>query len=94
MTSWVYEVQVVGRLSPSVLAELDAEVGEVFTTTEPVTTLIRASTPDQSALVGLLDLLHALGLNVFALRRVMDIDERSDAEILPFSPGPRPGLST
>ena len=94
MTSWVYEVQVVGRLSQSVLSELDAEVGEVFTTTEPVTTLIRANTPDQSALVGLLDLLHALGLKVFALRRVMDIDESGDAEILPFSPGSRPGPST
>lgn len=94
MTSWVYEVQVVGQLSQSILSELDDEVGKVFTTTEPVTTLIRARTPDQSALVGLLDLLHALGLNVIALRQVADIDKGREPEIQAFSPGSPPVRST
>jgi len=77
MTSWVYEVRVAGQLSDSALSGLDAEVGKVFTSTEPATTLIRATTPDQSALVGLLDLLHTLGLDVVELRQVMDVDEGS-----------------
>ena len=94
MTSWVYEVQVVGQLSHSILSELDAEVGKVFTTTQPVTTLIRARTPDQSALVGLLDLLHTLGLKVVAVRQVADIDEGRETEIQAFSPGPPPVRST
>jgi len=94
MTSWVYEVRVVGQLGHGILAELDAEIGKVFTTSEPVSTLIRARTPDQSALVGLLDLLHALGLKVVGLQQVIDIDERREAEVEPLSLGPRPGPST
>lgn len=94
MSSWVYEVRVVGRLSDTVLAGLDAEVGKVFTSTEPVSTLIRARTPDQSALVGLLDVLNSLGLKVVEVRRATPLDEGREADVLPWRSGPRPGRST
>ncbi|MGW7681384.1 hypothetical protein ACWGID_11630 [Kribbella sp. NPDC054772] len=85
MTSWVYEVRVVGRLSDTIRSELDAEVGRVFTTTEPISTLIRANTPDQSALVGLLDVLNALGVKVVEVRRrATDTDgSREEGDVLP-----------
>ena len=79
MTSWVYEVQVTGHLSETSLARIRAEVGPVLATTLPITTAIRGSVPDQSALVGLLDLMHALGLQVCELRRV---------DATPVAPGP------
>ena len=72
MTDWVYEVQVVGELSETVLAQIHAEVGEVITSPEPVTTVIRGSVADQSAFVGLLDQIHALGLQVRELRHLDD----------------------
>jgi len=87
MTTWVYEVHVVGRLSDGVLTQIHDQVGEVSTTTEPVCTLIRGSVPDQSALVGLLDQLHALGLKVLELRRLVDPETEPDGEIVRF-PGP------
>ncbi len=79
MTNWVYEVQVLGTLSETALARIDAEVGNVLVTSEPISTVIRGIVADQSALVGMLDLMHALGLEVCGLRRVTDLD--SDANI-------------
>jgi hypothetical protein len=78
MTTWVYEVQVVGDLSESALARIRAEVGSVYTTAEPATTVITGSVADQSALVGLMDLIHALGLEVCELRRVNDPNGQTD----------------
>jgi hypothetical protein len=93
MQAWVYEIQVVGRLSDSDLAKIHAEVGERLTTTaEPVSTLIRGSVADQSALIGLLNLLHALGLKVYELRRLTDLESDTDAQIASFSPGDVPGM--
>jgi hypothetical protein len=83
MTSWVYEVHVVGQLSDDVLAQIQADRGEVVATTLPASTLIRGQVPDQSALMGMLDQLHALGLNVSEVRRAVDLDEMSDVDHLP-----------
>lgn len=77
MTSWLYEVQVAGEVGETALARIYAEIGKVHTRTEPVTTVIRGSVPDQSGLVGLLELMHGLGLQVSGLRRV-NYDETID----------------
>lgn len=87
MTKWVYEVQVVGPVSESDLARIDAEVGTVLVTTQPVTTVIGGSVADQSGLVGLLDLMHALGLQVWGLRRLNDPDRETDGDVQ-LRPGP------
>ena len=70
MSALAYEVHVAGELSETDVAELRAEVGELYVTTEPVRTLITGHVSDQAALVGLLDQLHALGLKVWELRRI------------------------
>jgi hypothetical protein len=79
MAVWTYEVEVVGQLSEAVLARIDAEVGKVLVTTEPVTTVIRGSVADQSGLVGLLDLMHAHGLQVCEIRRVAEAEGETNA---------------
>ena len=80
MTTWVYEVHVVGTLTAPDLARIDAEVGHVRVSAEPATTMIRGSVADQSALVGLLDLIHALGIEVCELRHLAEPDIGIDAE--------------
>lgn len=89
MTNWVYEVHIDGQVSDAVLAQLQAELGQVVTTTEPATTVIRGQIPDQSALIGVLSLLHRLGLNVSEARRVVDLNEQSDADLRHGSSSPR-----
>lgn len=86
MSGLVYEVHVVGELNENVLARIDAEVGNVHTSTEPATTVISGKVADQSALVGLLDLIHALGLEVCELRHVSEPDAETGAG---GSAGPR-----
>ena len=86
MTMWTYEVYVAGQPGDGVLAQLHEQVGEVVTTEEPVRTLITGSVPDQSALIGLVDQLHALGLEVLELRHVVEPESESDAEIVELPP--------
>ena len=88
MTTWVYEVHVTGQPSDRVLAQIHDQIGEVLTTQEPARTLITGRVPDQSALMGLLDQLHALGLEVLELRHVVEPDTESDAEIHRLTPDP------
>ena len=90
MTMWTYEVYVAGQPSDGVLAQIHDQVGEVFTTPEPARTLITGRVPDQSALIGLVDQLHALGLEVLELRHVVEPEPESDGEILEFPPNPDP----
>jgi len=90
MTTWVYEVHVVGQLSDRVLAQIHDQVGEVVTTPVPACTLITANPQDQSALMGLLDQLHGLGLRVLELRRVAEPETETAGEILRFSQDPDP----
>ncbi len=72
MTRWGYEVQVVGTMSEDVLSRIEAEVGPVRATAQGDTTVVSGSVEDQSALIGLLDLMHALGLKVCELRSDVD----------------------
>jgi hypothetical protein len=79
MSGLVYEVHVVGVLSETVLSRIHAEVGNVHSSTEPATTVISGKVADQSALVGLLDLIHALGLEVCELRHVSEPEAQTGA---------------
>ena len=93
MTRWVYEMHVVGQVSDRVTARIQSEVGDVVSTTQPVRTLIRGTVADQAALVGLLNLVHALGLEVCELRRVAELSAETDAKIFSsISPGHVPGV--
>ena len=87
MTTWAYEVYVAGQPSDGVLAQIHDQIGEIVATQEPARTLITGSVPDQSALLGLLDQLHVLGLEVLELRHV--VEPEIDGEILRVSPDPR-----
>ncbi len=76
MGSWVYEVHVVGEVPDECLMRLSDERGSVVTTIEPAATVITGTVPDQAAIVGLLDQLHALGLEVRELRRIFEGDDK------------------
>lgn len=87
MTTWAYEVYVAGQPSDGVLAQIHDQIGEIVTTQEPARTLITGRVPDQSALLGLLDQLHDLGLEVLELRHL--VEPETDGQILRVSPDPR-----
>jgi len=66
----MYEIQVVGQIDNDLVTEMSVEFGDVVSTTSYALTLVSGEVPDQSALVGLLDHLHALGVTVVGLQRV------------------------
>jgi len=72
VTTWVFEVQVRGEVTDQVLARLRAEFEQVVAFPEPASTLITGSVPDQAALVGMLNHLDALGLEVREMRQLAD----------------------
>ncbi|GAB3057048.1 hypothetical protein GCM10027053_18280 [Intrasporangium mesophilum] len=70
--AWVYEVHVLGLVTDEALLQLRSDFDGVTATTEPANTVLTGSVPDQAALVGLLERLHALGIEVRELRRAVD----------------------
>jgi hypothetical protein len=69
MTLWMYEIQVLGHVPEDVLARIRAELGDVSAAEEPASTLITTAGPDQAGLLGVLDRLQGLGLNIREVRR-------------------------
>jgi hypothetical protein len=61
-----FEIRVLGVVPPGVLQELGEHEIEVAT----LTTVLAGVVPDQAALVGMLDRLRAMGLEVAEFRRV------------------------
>ena len=61
-----FEIRVLGVVPPSVLEELSEHEIDGAT----LTTVLAGIVPDQAALVGMLDRLRALGLEVAEFRRV------------------------
>lgn len=61
-----YEFRVRGRLGETMLASFEGFDAEV----EPVETILRGSVADQAALHGILEQIHALGLELVEVRRV------------------------
>ncbi len=70
--AWVYEVHVLGLVTDEAMRQLCSDFDGVTASTEPATTILTGSVPDQAALVGLLERLHALGIEVRELRRAAD----------------------
>jgi hypothetical protein len=64
MTS--YEISVRGHLDPGLLAELGAHTAEE----RPANTVLRAELVDDAGLREVLDRLHALGLELLAVRQL------------------------
>ncbi|HEX5532118.1 MAG TPA: hypothetical protein VFX33_00085 [Actinomycetales bacterium] len=61
-----FEIRVVGVVPPGVLREL----GELEIDAATLTTVLAGVVPDQAALVGMLDRLRSMGLEVAEFRRV------------------------
>ncbi|MGW5240307.1 hypothetical protein ACWEOW_15360 [Monashia sp. NPDC004114] len=70
--AWVYEVHVLGLVTDEALLQLRSDFDGVTASTEPANTVLTGSVPDQAALVGLLERLHGLGIEVRELRRAVD----------------------
>ena len=61
-----YEIRIKGRLSDSLLAAFEG----LTATVEPVETVLHGPVQDQSALHGLLDRIHSLGLELVEIRQL------------------------
>jgi hypothetical protein len=61
-----YEIRIRGRVSDSFLAAFE----DLTVSVNPAETVVRGSTLDQAALHGLLDRIHALGLELVEVRRL------------------------
>ena len=68
MPDMTYEVRISGLVRPDVLPEL----GAVSVTTTEASTLLSGSVTDQAALLGWLERLRSLGLDVIEVHRVLD----------------------
>jgi hypothetical protein len=68
MPDMTYEV----RISGLVREDLLKDCGDVSVTTMDASTVLSGSVSDQSALLGLLQRLRALGLDVIEVHRVLD----------------------
>ena len=60
-----YEIRVAGEVPPEALAEL----GEAHLTVQGVETILRGSVVDQAALVGIVNLLQLLGIELHEIRQ-------------------------
>ena len=94
MTSWTYHIEISVLLDADELALLGAEFGPSFAITEPAGTVLTGTAADQAALLGVLDRLDSLGLQVREFRWVQDADD-GPAAALPGGASPalerRPG---
>lgn len=61
-----YEIRIRGRVSDSFLAAFE----DLTVSVNPAETVVRGATLDQAALHGLLDRIHALGLELVEVRRL------------------------
>jgi hypothetical protein len=76
MPDMTYEVRVTGLVPEDALEDF----GDVRMTTTAVCTVLSGSVTDQSALLGLLARLRALGLDVMEVRRVLGVPEDGPEE--------------
>ena len=76
MPPTTYEVRVSGLVSDDAIAEF----GDIQVTTTTVSTVLSGEVSDQSALLGMLARLRALGLDVVEVRRVLTTPEPAAPE--------------
>ena len=89
MPPTTYEVRVSGLVPDDAIAEF----GDIQVTTTSVSTVLSGEVTDQSALLGMLARLRALGLDVVEVRRVLTTPEPAapqPAPELPVPDGPSP----
>jgi len=67
---WSYQIQIRGELADGILTEVLSEMQHAAATVEPARTTLSITLADQAALLGVLDRLHGLGLQVSELRRL------------------------
>ena len=70
-----YEIRIRGRLSSRVLSAFDG----LFSTVEPVETVLSGEVEDQAALYGHLQRVQSLGLELVEVRRIHDARDASHA---------------
>jgi hypothetical protein len=70
MSARAYQVRIAGEVP----AELLQEVCDMSVTVEPPETVLYGPLPDQSALFGLINHLHGLGLQVTEVRRLAEAE--------------------
>jgi len=58
------------RISGLIPAEMAEEFRELTVSVEPPETVLHGSLPDQSAVIGLISLIHGLGLSLIEVRRL------------------------
>ena len=58
------------RISGLIPADMVAELRGLTVSVEPPETVLHGSLPDQSAVIGLISLIHGLGLKVIEVRRL------------------------
>ena len=68
MPDMTYEVRISGQISEDVLEDF----GDLHVATTEASTLLSGSLPDQSALLGLLERLRSLGLDVLEIHQVVE----------------------
>jgi hypothetical protein len=90
MMLWTYQIEFSGVLDGDTLAALEDELDGAFTMTEPAGTLLTGTTADQAALLGILDRLHSLGLQVREFRRIPDTPDATATRSVGTVPGARP----
>jgi hypothetical protein len=84
MPPTTYEVRVTGLVPDDAIAEF----GDIRVTTTSVSTVLSGEITDQSALLGLLARLRALGLDVVEVRRVLTTPEPTAEKSVPDGPSP------
>ena len=85
MPPTTYEVRVSGLVPDDAIAEF----GDISVSTTSVSTVLSGEISDQSALLGLLARLRALGLDVVEVRRVLTTPEPATSEpSVPDGPSP------
>jgi hypothetical protein len=90
MMLWTYQIELSGLLDGDTLAVLEDEFDGALTMTEPAGTLLTGTAADQAALLGILDRLHSLGLQVREFRRVPDTPDPTTTRSVGTAPGARP----
>lgn len=68
MTPASYEIRIKGRVGDPLLQSF----GELDASIRPAETVLRGELQDQAALHGLLDRIHALGLELIEIRQVQE----------------------
>jgi hypothetical protein len=77
VTRIAYEIRVAGVVPDSVLEELEG----LTSTVQPVGTILYGPVPDEAALHGILNRLHAFGLRLIEVRRLPEEEQSGEISV-------------